>query len=58
MIQPAILYAIFAVSIMVKPLLGETGYIYVAMAMLGSIIMIMPVIATLALLIRKRDALA
>ena len=58
MIQPAILYAIYAVSVMVKPLLGETGDIYVAMAMLGSIIMVMPVVATLALLIRKRDALA
>lgn len=58
MIQPVILYAIYAISVMVKPLLGETGDIYVAMAMLGSIIMVMPVVATLALLIRKRVDLA
>jgi uncharacterized membrane protein len=50
--QAVAMYVIFMMSTLVKPLLGATGEIYTAMFMLASLIMMLPILASVAALTR------
>lgn len=52
--QAIVMYAIFLLSTLVKPLLGATGEIYTAMFMVASLIMMLPILASIAALTRKQ----
>ena len=51
--QAVVMYAIFMMSTLVKPLLGATGEIYTAMFMVASLIMMLPILAAIAALTRR-----
>lgn len=48
--QAVAMYVIFMMSTLVKPLLGATGEIYTAMFMIASLIMMLPILASVAAL--------
>ena len=52
--QAVVMYVIFMLSTLVKPLLGNTGEIYTAMFMVASLIMMLPILASVAALTRKQ----
>jgi len=52
--QAVVMYVIFMLSTLVKPLLGNTGEIYTAMFMVASLIMMLPILASIAALTRKQ----
>lgn len=52
--QPIVLYATYALGVFLNPLLGRTGEIYEAMAMLAVFILAIPVLASAASLARAR----
>jgi len=51
--QAVVMYVIFMMSTLVKPLLGATGEIYTAMFMVASLIMMLPILASIAALTRR-----
>ncbi|HEV8024118.1 MAG TPA: carotenoid biosynthesis protein [Candidatus Nanopelagicales bacterium] len=56
--QAVVMYVIFMGSTLVQPLLGNSGEIYTAMFMIASLIMMLPILATLAALTRPSDTRA
>lgn len=52
--QAVVMYVIFMLSTLVKPLLGNSGEIYTAMFMVASLIMMLPILASIAALTRKQ----
>lgn len=56
--QAVTMYAIFMLSTLVKPILGNTGDIYTAMFMVASLIMMLPILAATAALTRRPTQLS